>query len=450
VADLVDGVIDDPDINATTGVAITAVDKTDASGNALSSADSGKWQYRTATNADTTLNWVDLPSVTTNQALLLTRAGELRYLPNASAVDTLITSLTVRAWDTTSGSTGTTADVTIAGGSTAFSSNSRQANLRVNGVSLSNNLPGLTFTEGGTAAAGSGITLSNTSGTLSAASVQIVKGLSDGDQLQLASSFSNSAISSQWDASTGVLSLSGTASAGEYQAALQAVEFRSGDDPTALVSKRTIGFFLGSSSTTQAYLDVAITASVDQPVITPGALATFTESGAAVAITPSLNLSDVDDTQIASATVSISANRQSGDTLSLNAALATDLGITSSYDSNTGVLSITGTAKVSAYQEALRAVQFSSSNAELTANGAAPNRSISWSVVDGNSDGAGPATGTATGTLAIQAVNSAPLITLGSSGSSVPLGSLNSTAGSSVGVPAASCTHACGSFPPAL
>lgn len=433
VADLVDSAIDDPDLNASTGIAITEVSKTDTSGNALSGSDSGKWQYRTATNANTTLNWLDLPSVSDSNALLLSRAGELRYLPNTSAVDTLISSLSIRAWDTSSGSTGSTANVTTAGGTTAYSSSSRQASLKVNGVTLANNLTALAFTEGGTATVGSGVTLSS-SGNLSAASVQIVKGLSEGDGLQLASSFSNGAISSQWDANSGVLSLSGTASISDYQAALQAVQFSSGDDPTALVASRTIGFFLGTSTTTEAYLNLTITATADKPVITPGSASTFREGQGPVAILPNLTISDADDTEILSATVTIASSRQTADLLALPGEISSRTGITaSSYNSSTGVLTLSGRATVADYQAALRAVTFENTSTNPTNSGNSLTRGIQVSVTDANSDGLGgqitqsPSSGSIT--VTVDPLNAAPALSAGMSaaysenGTAVALGS---------------------------
>jgi VCBS repeat-containing protein len=78
------------------------------------------------------------------------------------------------------------------------------------------------------------------SATLSGATVAISSGLTVGDQL----GFSNTAaITGSFNASTGVLSLSGSASLASYQAALRSVTFSSSSDsPTASAANRTISW----------------------------------------------------------------------------------------------------------------------------------------------------------------------------------------------------------------
>ena len=62
----------------------------------------------------------------------------------------------------------------------------------------------------------------------------ISAGFTAGDSLTLASSFSNNAITPSWDANSGVLTLTGIASLGDYQTALRAVSFFSSSaNPTA-------------------------------------------------------------------------------------------------------------------------------------------------------------------------------------------------------------------------
>ena len=65
-------------------------------------------------------------------------------------------------------------------------------------------------------------------------------------------------------------------------------------------------------------------------------------------------VTDVDDTNLDSAIVAISAGLQAGDVL----AFTNQNGITGTYDSATGVLTLTGGATVANYQTALRTVQF--------------------------------------------------------------------------------------------
>ena len=143
------------------------------------------------------------------------------------------------------------------------------------------------------------------------------------------------------------------------------------------------------------------------PTATAGGTSAYTEGGNAVAIDTTVTLNDVDDTQLTGATVTISNGKTSGDAL----AVATQNGISGTYDSTTGVLTLTGTATLAQYQTALQSVTFSSSSQNPTANSAS--RTITWAVTDNNAGagagGVGVKTSTGvTSTVNITAVNDAP------------------------------------------
>ena len=124
-----------------------------------------------------------------------------------------------------------------------------------------------------------------------------------------------------------------------------------------------------------------ITAVNDAPVVTAGATVGFTEQGSAVVLDSGLTLSDADNTTLAGATVSI-GGFLAGDTLNFT----NQNGITGSYDSGTGVLTLTGSATVANYQAALRSITFSSASDNPTNFGANPSRTISWTANDGALD----------------------------------------------------------------
>ena len=92
----------------------------------------------------------------------------------------------------------------------------------------------------------------------------------------------------------------------------------------------------------------------DAPVATAGATLGYTEQAAAAVIDATIVLADVDDANLASATVTITSP-VSGDTLTF----VNQNGITGSYNSGTGVLTLTGTATKAQYQTALRSVTYS-------------------------------------------------------------------------------------------
>ena len=102
--------------------------------------------------------------------------------------------------------------------------------------------------------------------------------------------------------------------------------------------------------------DIEITAVNDAPVLSAieTAPASYTENDAPLAITGSTTVSDVDDINIESAVVSISSNFSADDVLNF-----TDQnGITGSYDSVNGVLTLTGSASLIDYQAALQSISY--------------------------------------------------------------------------------------------
>ncbi|MDA1275554.1 MAG: immunoglobulin domain-containing protein [Verrucomicrobia bacterium] len=119
-----------------------------------------------------------------------------------------------------------------------------------------------------------------------------------------------------------------------------------------------------------------------------------------------MGVSDVDDTEIASGSVSVSTGFTAGDTL---AATTTGTSVTASYNLSTGVLSLSGTDTLANYQGVLQSVTYSSTSEDITAT--ATSRTITFGVTDANSDSAGAQSGSATRSIAITAVNDAPTIT---------------------------------------
>src|SRR5262249_32456245 len=95
---------------------------------------------------------------------------------------------------------------------------------------------------------------------------------------------------------------------------------------------------------------------------------------------------DVDDTNLSGATVRISGGFTAGDTLSV----ATPGGLTTSYDSSTGILTLSGVATKATYRTALRSIRFSSTSSDPTR--ISPDRTVSWTITDANASGDGALT----------------------------------------------------------
>ncbi|PKO57197.1 MAG: hypothetical protein CVU28_00020 [Betaproteobacteria bacterium HGW-Betaproteobacteria-21] len=315
------------------GANLSDVDSGAAGGIAITGASvlgSGKWQY------DSGSGWTDLPSVANDSALLLRATDKVRYVPDSYQGGSA--TLTLRGWDTTSGSAGSAVDTTSNGGSTAFSSATTTASINVreindaptigraaDGTAFAEASSGTPATSSVAATIGSNIEINDDGGNLSRAVITLSSGFTPGDVLAVASPGSLTAV---YDASTGVLTLSGTASVADYQAALRSVTFRStSEDPTVRSSTRSIGWAVydadnrSNESGTNDSSTITLTATQDAPT-TAGIPGTwdYTEDDGTRVLAPGLTLADVDDTHLSGASVTLSGlenllhNDQAGST----------------------------------------------------------------------------------------------------------------------------------------
>ena len=110
--------ITDLNAGAVEGLAVIAVENTN-----------GQWQFST----DNGTNWsaFGAPSGTSARLLASDSSTRVRFVPNADFNGLVATGLTFRAWDQTSDSNGATADVSTNGGTTAFSTATETASIRV-------------------------------------------------------------------------------------------------------------------------------------------------------------------------------------------------------------------------------------------------------------------------------------------------------------------------------
>ena len=128
IQDLVDSVppsgqldnFSDPDAGTEMGVAITG----------LNTSSCASWYYSDG------VAWTNIGSVSDTSALLLPASAGYRIYcqPTENFSGTISAAITFRAWDQTSGTPGQTADTSINGGSSAFSSSSDSASLVVSAV----------------------------------------------------------------------------------------------------------------------------------------------------------------------------------------------------------------------------------------------------------------------------------------------------------------------------
>ena len=113
----------------------------------------------------------------------------------------------------------------------------------------------------------------------------------------------------------------------------------------------------------------------EAPVLSAGGSVTYTEDAAPVVVAPGLTLTDAENDDIDSAKVTIGAGFDaSQDSLAVSGPLPA--GLSASYNSTTGVLTINGVASPADYQQALRQVTFSNSSQ----NPAAVARTVTFSI----------------------------------------------------------------------
>ena len=214
-----------------------------------------------------------------------------------------------------------------------------------------------------------------------------------------------SGITGNFVAGTGTLTLTGSSSLANYQAALRSVTYvNTSDNPSALT--RTVSWTVddGTAPTNlsnTATSSITVTPVNDAPVVVAGNTLAYTENQAASALSPGLTVADVDSANLTAATVQITGNYVNGqDVLSfVNAG-----GITGSFAAATGTMTLTGSAPVATWQTALRSVSY----ANTSDNPSTLARTVTWIA----NDGAAPSAAV-TSTIAITAVNDAPVLTAG-------------------------------------
>jgi hypothetical protein len=170
-----------------------------------------------------------------------------------------------------------------------------------------------------------------------------------------------------------------------FQSVLRTVTFtNSSKNPST--TQRTVTFTVVDANGTTSNITPASQQTINIVAVNnPAAVTTsvgsdsYTAGAAAILVDGAATVTDPDSATLTGATVSITSGFTAGDTL----AFTNQLGISGSYNSASGVLTLTGTAPPSDYQVALRAVTFS------TGSGApAGTRTISFIANDG-----GPGTG---------------------------------------------------------
>ena len=234
---------------------------------------------------------------------------------------------------------------------------------------------------------------------LAGAVISIAGGTSElGDVLWFSSA---NGISGTYDAPTFTLTLTGTSSVANYQAALRSIVFSNSISDNPTVSKiLNVRVNDGTLNSTLVTRTINVTRVDDVPILISPPSAIFIEDAGAISPFATLTLSDPDTPIYQSATIRITSNYESGiDRFNfLNA-----FGVTGTWDINSGQLTLSSVSGVTIaqLQSALRSVTFdNSSNTPSTAI-----RTVVLTVSDGS------VSTPVSSTLQVVPTNDAPVLT---------------------------------------
>jgi VCBS repeat-containing protein len=439
VSTLISGAaITDVDAGAVEGIAITGTDSTN-----------GTWYFTT----DNGVTWREIGAVSNTSALLLNSNANTHvyFQPNPGYTGTVTNGLTIRAWDTTSGTAATKVDVSTNGGTTAFSSATDTVAVTLTDI---NDAPTLTatatsptFTEGVGATQSAAVTVFSGAAVSTIEAGQSITGLTfqisglidgvnesivvDGRTITLGANSSGTTVTNGLGYTvtiTGgiatVVLTGGTLSAAATQTLVNGITYQNTNvnDPgagdrtftltqikdnggTASGGVDTTTLSISSTVTVVSVNDIAPTLDLDGSTGGTGYVTSYTENDPGIPITPASQVLADDNTSLSGAVITLT-NWQAGDSLSIGSIAA---GITYTFSGpNNNILTLSGTAPVASYAAALRAITYVNSSESPSTTP----RSITVSVSDGTFSSA-----VATTTVNVVSLNDAPVLDLDASAS---------------------------------
>lgn len=218
-------------------------------------------------------------------------------------------------------------------------------------------------------------------------------------------------VTGSFSSSTGVLTLSGSASLANYETVLRSVTYQNTSQSPNEVQRDiqiSVTDFDATNPSTQPIIAVDVVAVNDLPVLASSASSViFIENGTPIIVDNSITINDVDDTNIDAATVSITTNFSSSEDF---LSFTDQNGVTGAYNTTTGVLSLSGSASLANYEFALQSITYQNSSDNPTV----ATRTITYEVNDGSSTSI-----PSLNDVVITPVNDAPMINTESSGDNI-------------------------------
>jgi len=237
----------------------------------------------------------------------------------------------------------------------------------------------------------------------------------DGVDETLVADVTGTSIGAAYDSGTGILSLTGSDTVAHYEQVLRTITYNNdAQDPDT--TDRIVTFIANDGTDDSIVATTTVTMDLDADDSSGSSGAdfdtSFTEDGGAVAIADvDASLSDIDNVNLVSLTVTIT-NQLDGADETLAADL-TGTSIGAAYDSGTGILSLTGADTVANYQQVLRTITYDNAAQDPDTT----DRAITFVANDGTDD-----SNVGTTTVTLTAINDPAVMDLDADDSSGSLG----------------------------
>ncbi len=411
--------VNDAPINAVPGTQTTPEDTplvfSTTNGNAISVSDpdlaEGALEVTlTATNGTVTLSTIDNLTFSAGDG---TADVTMTFSGSVPSINAALNGLTFAPAPNFNGTAGLRI-ITSDGGNTGTGGPQTDDDTITVTVTSVNDAPVVTTSSGSTSytenaapvAVDANVTVTDDGANLTGATVQITSGYVNGQDVLAFTS--TATITGTFDASSGTLTLSGTDTVANYQAALRTVTYVN-TSSTPSTGDRTVTFTAtdGTDTSAGANKTVTVAAVNNAPVVTTSAGSTsYTENGAPTAVDANVMVSDADSANLTGATIQIAGGYVTGQDV---LAFTNTSTITGTFDASSGTLTLGGTDTVANYQSALRSVTYSNTSD----NPATADRTVIFIVTDGIDFSAG-----ANKTVTVTAVNDAPVVTTSSGSTS--------------------------------
>jgi hypothetical protein len=364
-------------VSAVLASSVADVDSLAAQGIAITGTTNGNghWEY----SQDGT-TWTPFGAVSDASSLLLVASDHIRFVPDAQ--NGTSASFTYRAWDQTAGVSGGTADTTINGGTTPFSTAIDTASLSVSAV---NDKPVLATDTGATVLEGGTVTVLQ-----AALETTDVDNVPSGITYTVTSTVTHGTLFK----SGGALAVNGTFTQADINNGLITYTHDGGE-----TTSDSFGFSVDdgnqdNSPPSTGTFALTVTAVNDAPVLADVApSAAWPPGSAPVPLSPGtlpslLDITDVDSANLTGATVKLTNSTLLGDTLAVDLPMSggvfTGTNISAVYNAGNFTLTLSGSDTLANYEFVLQHVTFTSTNLNPTSGGGSATRTVAWQLNDGS------------------------------------------------------------------